>query len=516
MVFFFCILCLFCEAVFSQNVYQLQRANKAVMKELKQAYGLSSLQICTGDNGFWYYLGCRKTDGKKLYGILSHDKELLVDFENRSVTYVPGIVEAGYADYTFRSMTGGTDNFRLYNHAMPGHFILEHKDGFSRVCMPDGKVLTDSIRGEITYVGSWLFINTVSIYTRELDGFKRLILVNTKTRDMGMRAWDGTELFGDRHFLIYITSKVPSSFNDAFAFDNNSRMGGMYMEDIGSLVPVEYSEMKSIYANMTFEVKLNPADAFHPYEKSKKEKFVPKNEGERLWIARQYEECLNYYVQVGVADADAKLYSASALYNIALDRILKLKNHVEAPSTNKLQNYDYGETRKLLDDAKSILQTAMVQDSARSGLYADITQQCDRSLADLELYNAKLKENSFGNQLLKAVLSGVSEGLKQAALNSVREPAKAVPVARRQASPTVRTTSGTRKVSASSSHRQDSEDVVSPAQEKRKEKCRACGGKGFWVDERISGEYKWCDKCGQNRRPHTHKTCGSCKGTGWK
>ena len=45
--------------------------------------------------------------------------------------------------------------------------------------------------------------------------------------------------------------------------------------------------------------------------------------------------------------------------------------------------------------------------------------KCSKKTEELNSYNSKLKENSFGNKLLKSVLAGLSEGLKQAALKSV-------------------------------------------------------------------------------------------------
>ena len=62
---------------------------------------------------------------------------------------------------------------------------------------------------------------------------------------------------------------------------------------------------------------------------------------------------------------------------------------------------------------------------------------------------------------------------------------------------------------------ESSNDGSGSAETRKKVKCRACGGTGIWVNERVSGEEKWCDRCGKARKPHTHKTCGSCDGKGW-
>ena len=72
---------------------------------------------------------------------------------------------------------------------------------------------------------------------------------------------------------------------------------------------------------------------------------------------------------------------------------------------------------------------------------------------------------------------------------------------------------------ASSSARSSSSSSSSSASQpaaKRQVQCRACSGRGFVVDERNAGERKYCSKCGETRQAHTHKTCGACKGKGYK
>lgn len=61
----------------------------------------------------------------------------------------------------------------------------------------------------------------------------------------------------------------------------------------------------------------------------------------------------------------------------------------------------------------------MSQDTLRTKVYQENINNCDVYLDLLETYHAQLKENSFGNQLLKSILAGISEGLKQAAVKSI-------------------------------------------------------------------------------------------------
>ena len=392
---------------------------KLSRKELKEKYGLSSVKKQYGDNGFWYYLVSKNEDGQKLYGVIDQNDSLIIDCHYEDIVYISGIPEKGYYSYPITSMAGGTDMFRIYNNAMPHHFILDKAQSDDAIiCSCDGKTI-NTIRGEVKYLGSWLIINPKSIYTRNLDGFLRLMLINNESKDMGLMTWDGKEIFKNENYLIYITSKLPSTYNNAYAFNSANRAGGVFLEDQGTLVPTEYAEIRTIYNGKKFEVKLSPADKFHVYNKENAEKFIPKNPGEQFYLDHKYDECIKYYADAGVNDPDSKMYSAAALYAIADLKVIALKNHLEAPSANKLKDYDYKETKTILDNAKTILQTAISQDSARAGMYKELISNCDKKAEELNSYNSELKENSFGNKLLKSVLAGLSEGLKQAALKSV-------------------------------------------------------------------------------------------------
>jgi len=63
----------------------------------------------------------------------------------------------------------------------------------------------------------------------------------------------------------------------------------------------------------------------------------------------------------------------------------------------------------------------------------------------------------------------------------------------------------------------------SPGSSSSEKKCTVCGGSG-WSNSVIyppnyTGELpsdEWCDICKRSRRPHTHKPCSFCGGTGYK
>ena len=272
---------MWCSSIYAQSLSSLKRENKQTMKELKVKYGLSSIKIEMGDNGFWYYLVSQKKGNQKCYGVISKNGNFIFECEYEDIIYINGIYKDGYVNYTFNSMSGGTDEFKLYNHMMLDHFILEKADTHEKlICTCDGKILKSGIQGQITYLGSWLLINTKEIYTRQLDGVLKLIIVNNESKNMRFMTWNGIEIFNDEMFLMIIANKASGNFNNVFAFNNQNRMGAIYLEDLNSIVPIEYSEIRTISGKREFEVKLHPADKFHVYNKTMNEKFIPKNPGE--------------------------------------------------------------------------------------------------------------------------------------------------------------------------------------------------------------------------------------------
>lgn len=57
---------MWCSSIYAQSLSSLKRENKQTMKELKVKYGLSSIKIEMGDNGFWYYLVSQKKGNQKM------------------------------------------------------------------------------------------------------------------------------------------------------------------------------------------------------------------------------------------------------------------------------------------------------------------------------------------------------------------------------------------------------------------------------------------------------------------
>jgi len=374
----------------AQNIRDLEKVNKVYIKELKSK-GYKSVDIKTVDNGFWYFLVGKKIEGKKVYGVIDKDRKELFECKYTQIAYLPEIPDDGYRYHTFPSMQGGEETVSIYHYAMPGHFVLEDMAGHTVIAIIDGCIIKN-INDDCFISGSWIITHSKKIYIRNYCGCQRLMLVNNDTKNIGLMTWDGKEIVKNENFLMYITSKTKDTFNATFVFNTKNNAGGFYCEDLNVIVPTEYEEIEANYKKRTFNVKLSPIDKLHEYNPDIKEVYIPKNQGEQYLKEHKYKECIEYYSKTGVDDSDSKFFSSYAMFGIATGHIMKLQNHLSAPSVNSRKGYDYQEAKSLLQNAIEILNTATIQDTIRQDIYKENISTYKKYLNILETNNSILKK----------------------------------------------------------------------------------------------------------------------------
>lgn len=136
-----------------------------------------------------------------------------------------------------------------------------------------------------------------------------------------------------------------------------------------------------------------------------------------------------------------------------------------------------------------------------------LCQQAQQLQAQREQQNAAMWGAIFG--AVAGTVSNIAGGGSSSAATSVSTSSAYSSGSAAQASQQRSSTGSSSRSSSSSS------SASAPAA-KRQVQCRACSGRGFVIDERNAGERKYCSKCGETRQAHTHKTCGACKGKGYK
>ena len=395
-----------------------EKMNKKEIKEFKLKHNLKSLKIKYREDGTFYYLAERRQNSSSFYGIVDSNRNFILECDYTSIEYIRGIPSSQIKSYEIYNMQGQIETFNIVANPMPSYFLLKKYNEIIITTL-QGEIIKDKIYGKPLILGSWMFTNVNKFYTRDLNTKQTLMLINLETKDIGLYTWDGEKLFDNDHFMLTVRGKVNGEYNITYAYDNDSKMGGTFLEKSEIIVPTEYIEMRPNKEDMTFSVKLSPTDNFHLFSPKVEEKFIAKNEGEEFYSKNKYKECIEYYSKHGVNDADSKLYSASSMLNIGLTQALKLSNHIQNPK-NKLGDFNYDETKALLTNSIDILEAASLQDSSRINVYKETIETAQFYLSNLENDYAKKQENSFWNQLQKSVLTGLANGIRDAAINSVQ------------------------------------------------------------------------------------------------
>ena len=526
---------LFCitNAALAQDLKELKKLNKAYMKELK-SQGYKSVKIqTTEDEGFWYFSVRKKINNKWLYGVFSKDKEKLFDCKYTNINYIAQIEKDGYKTYTYNAYGGGTYDVSIYNYAMPGHFILyDTENKKTSIALVDGSIIKES-SDDLRILGSWIFTNSKNIYAKKEDSFIRLV-IDHENNDLGLMTWDGKTILKNENFRFEINSHRNDLSNGVFVMDSKN-IGGFFLEDLSVIAPVIYDRLSLEYKERVIKVKLSPTDTMHVYNPDVEDNFKPKNKGEELFSECKFKECIEYYAKEGVADPDSKFYSAHSMYSIASIEINNLMNYINAPSGNTVYGYNYDDAKSLLEGAIKILSAAAIQDTLREDVYKENLQIYYKELEKLEENHTKLleifrkKENSFGNMLAKSVMTGLVNGLTNAAIKSIegspstkKTESSPQSVAKTSNPSNKRNVSSVSSSSESDKEESDKEDLNSKPKAKQYRECAMCRGKGELFSTSSNATYGndkkvVCSVCGQEHWlsiVHHHKRCSNCNGTG--
>lgn len=395
-----------------------EKMNKQEIKEFKLKHDLKSLKIKYGENGSFYYLAEKRQNSTSLYGIVDSNRNFILECNYTSIKHITGIPTSQIKSYEIYNMQGGIEVFNIIANPMPSYFLLKKYNEII-IATFQGEIIKDKIYGNPLILGSWMFVNINKFYTRQLDNRQTLMLINLDTKDAGLYTWNGERIFDNEHFMLTVRGKVNDEYNITYAYDNDGKMGGVFLENPSIIVPTEYIELRPNKKDMTFSVKLSPTDQFHPFEPNNEEKFIAKNKGEIFYSKGKYKECIEYYSQYGVDDADSKLYSASSMLAMGIAQAIKLSNHIQN-SNNALGDFNYDETKALLSNSITILEAASLQDSSKVKVYKETIETAQQYLSNLETDYSKKQESSIWYQLKKSVLIGLSNGIREAAINSVQ------------------------------------------------------------------------------------------------
>lgn len=542
---------------FAQDVKSIEKQNKALIKSLKKQHKFKDINVVVENDGYWYFLLIGKD---KTLGVANQDGKIIIPIGNNLIDYFPaeqeGIVKTGISNV-------GNTNIKMgfaYAYEASQPLFLIHNKNYSIVSL-DGNILIDNIRQIRKTYGYWL-ISTSNEKIKSNHDTNKYSVFGFSGRNIGLIRGNGEILVKPEYESIILgcafqpneEAKLEelddirlcrfSKKNDgdgvvvegAITLDNslpplpcsfNSiRIGEKYTDDAG---------LKKIWI-----VKKTKLGSYEEYTgNGLNDKY--RDDGEKLFEQGNYEQVVKYYSKEGILQPWAKFYSGVSFMYLGLSNTSIVRMQTEYIENNNWQMYDFlaekGSTydfdlaKKQYETAIGLLKSYLNEDStfksqAESHIkmcnsykneMPDLMQKYQNAMQKLEKKKqddikrqreAALKVQQQRTELMYDILNIFANAL-QGSLSSPASVNKGNAYKENTKSSMSygkSTMSGSSDVGSSPS---------STANTRKKVKCRACAGKGFWIDERISGEEKWCDRCRKSRKPHTHKACGSCDGKGW-
>lgn len=537
---------------------QLAKDYKPTMKELKKKYGLSRVTAISYRDGLNYFLLYKKIKTGTVVGIANKAGNLLVPVENKTIFYKvendgtryfllknvynqygvsdlygKTMIPAKYSDITYYPplKKGDTveiqttsfsekNDFKYHHDDCEGVFLAKCTEG-SCLVSSDGRILRDNIKGSIERrSGYWL--------VGELEG------------NCGLLSSNGETIIPREYRYISIVGKVCYYEKSV---DGIAYKGAITLDDSAPVVPCMFNTV-FLSDNNEWFVKRRANDEAEKYDPDKNYNIDFRDRGEELYEKGKYDEVIDFYAKEGIGAPWAKFFTAVSIKNNAFSKhVYRMEGISECIEQNREISYLYlGATpidaelaAKQFTLAKQMLEVYMEEDSTFYNQAKSECSMCDHYLSNMEKYKTRYKNalatldrrnaaeaarrreeaarQEARRQQNAAIVMGILGGFAKALVsgsNSGSSSGKTYTTV-----PATRGSSSGKVNSTSSSSSSSSSSASTPAKSVRKVKCKACGGTGIWVDERISGDEKYCDRCGRMRKPHTHKTCASCKGTGY-
>lgn len=531
---------------------QLAKDYKPTMKMLKKKYDLSRVIAISYKDGFNYFLLCKKEKTENAVGIANKVGDLLIPIGNKNIFYKvendgtryfliknrflqygvsdlygKTMIPVKYFDITYypplkkgvtvQTSTYGGETFesKYYHENCEGVFLAKYPEA-SCLVSSDGRILRDSIKGAIERCPGYWFVG------------------EAKDNDRGLLSSNGETIVPREYRSIYILEKV--CYYEKVV-DGITYKGAIALDNSVPIVPCMFNTVFLSDDNNWF-VKRRANDETEKYNPDKNYNTDFHDKGEELYERGKYDEVIEFYAKEGIDAPWAKFFTAVSMKNNAYSKHIYymegisdcIEKNISIPASYWESPIDTELSVKQFTLAKQMLEAYMQEDSTYYNQAESEHRMCDYYLGNMEQYKTRYKNalatlerrnaaeaarrreeaarQEARRQQNAAIVVGLLGGFTKALLGSGSSSSGNTYVA-----PATRNSSGGKVSSGSSSS--SSLETAAPKKTTHKVQCKACGGTGLWVDEKPYGDEKYCDRCGKMRKPHTHKTCASCKGTGY-
>ena len=518
---FWAVLCLSVSLpVFSQADKKLAKRIASIHKDeikcMKKTEGFSSINVKAYADGYWYYQVGRKGEGGRLVGAVDSAWRQLVPIEYKEIAYHPPVAEGTTPmPRYYELLRKAYPPYSLYHRAQPGA-LVGTAPGKVAVYSTGGKLHHEYAADRYDYLPGYIVVQAQDIDRNCYHSTIFEIEEGKAILEQG-----GRELATDFETFRF------SSLRNVCEYTRN--IGGVKKEGLLSVtdttlnIPCLFYLIGKDEAG-NYEVMRTEASNWEAFDPARHSSLAYIDKGEELFDQGRYADVVAYYRQPGNECEYGTYLSGAAMYEMAHDEVWRIPSFCSdvkkgvffvAPGSYEDETFNVDSAAALAQGSCDLLRKYLELDTAYAEKASRYMEKAENLLGKLprmreQLASAYSTIDAYISQQKAEMASAVVGILAGAVSKAISKPSSSgggsvKPVAAANSSAT-RSAVG---------QNESSNDGSGSAETRKKVKCRACGGTGIWVNERISGEEKWCDRCGKARKPHTHKTCGSCDGKGW-
>ncbi len=404
------------------NKIKPTKEQAVLMKTLEKEYDLKSTSLVYDDLSNEVFI--RMTNNNPLsnrveYGIASINGKVIIPIKYVDVTFYKGN-KSNTSYETSQLVISRNGRFEiLKNKKMAYKFNSPHPAMFTcydgvtySIIMTSGEVKRDNIKGYVgRFHGMWIYSNF-----KVQPAFNHLCLESNQdgsnffsfnSSNIGLLNNHGDVICEPIYDDIIIQALQLPNSNELVVTCTYSQVkngvklyGGCLLNNPNNKVPVEYSDV-SITPQGKWAVRRISSEPFTEYSESDTPANKYRDDGEKLYEQKKYEEVIKYYSEAGIDAPWAKFYSGISFYNVG-HLVIENANFIVANIVNnssreavsyKMNNiiYDFKHTRSNLEMAKSLLDAYLLSDDTTFKPLAKSTL----TLAKLELAQINAIELGF-------------------------------------------------------------------------------------------------------------------------
>lgn len=461
-------LMLFCAnaSVYSQDVKQLTKQYKNVIKQLKKQHSLKNVTIVVEPNGYWYFLLQNKYSEK--FGVATQDGNVVVPAKYDKIEYYPelpagvskfpsyestGVInlESSHETRSIQSLATGqkvkelTENdylpykkaeFELYHPQVPSIFVATARKE-SCVYNVNGTLLL-SAKGALKYYGGYIFkgvyepLRSTCFSGSHSKWHTQLSLFQERTNCYSLYIADGTCLI-ESACDIDINDKGICKYSKK---ENQMEVRGAFLlNDRNNCVPCEFRDVQYSYKGK-WEVKKNANSPFEEYSVGDELKARFRDKGEEYYEQRNYDAVIEYYAMNGVSAPWAKFFTGASLCKKAFTHIIRCESACETLEKGSAvgvnHNFNLQEAEEQLALSLSLLEIYVQEDSTylsnAEGMMESIKEAIEQmpqlsmrydsaikkqSAAEAAAMRQQQEQQAYQQQAIQKMVNSISQSLSQ-------------------------------------------------------------------------------------------------------